>query len=778
MKEITMHDAQSQATAALTQPSSLVPHAPSLDRRRFLIGGGAALGLVVATVNGDADGQTASPPHAPTGPLPTNLGSWVAILPDDVVIIRCGRSEMGQGVHTGLATLVAEELSCRWEQVRVETGRPDAAFKNVAGGRNILAAHHGFALDEAEHGWLLTKIATLATEQFTGGSTSIIDGFVRAREAGAVARRMLTMAAARLWNVAEAECQARDGTIIHEASGRSLRFGEAASLVAGLAPPDSVTLKPRAQWTMIGASLPRIDIPAKVDGSALFASDVRLPGMVFAAMRHAPQLGSALARFKAESVTGMTGVQGVYPVPGGVAVVADNGWRARRAAQALEVEWTPSPHASLDDEAIAQAMRKALTGKPKQAAAKGDAGKAMATAAKTFALEFQVPYLAHATMEPQSCVAALSGGKLELWAPVQAQTRAVAAAAEAAGVKARDVILHTPYLGGGFGRRSETDFVVQAATLARLTGKPVQLAWSREEDMAHDFYRPAALCRIEAGLNAEGELVAWNQTLAVQSIMERVFPAATLMGPDPSMLEGADHLPYAIAHQRLDYAKVDLPVPVGPWRSVGHSQNAFFVESAIDEAAARAGRDPLELRRRLLADEPRLLAMLDILAEKTGWQPGQARTETAKGGKIGRGIALHRSFNAAVAQMVEVEIDDRGWLRVHRVVVVADCGLAVNPLIVESQLVSAIAYGLSAALYGAISFKQGKVQESNFTDYQVVRLTSMPKTEVHIMPSVHPPGGIGEPGLPPLAPALCNAIFAATGQRVTSLPLRRQFSIL
>jgi len=736
---------------------------PMLGRRQFLVGAGAA-GLLVGFAL--APRARAQVPEPDAGSA--RMNAWVLVAPDGTVTLQCGRSEMGQGVFTGLATLVAEELGCAWSSLRVETGPPDAAFKNVAGGKNLLAPSHltpepggGFA------DWLLTGIATLATEQFTGGSKSIPDAFVRAREAGAVAREMLVTAAARNWGVAPAECTVAEGAVVHAASGRSAGFGELAAAAARVEPPSEVTLKPRGEWKLIGTSPARLDLPAKVDGSARFASDVRRPGMLFAAVANCPVPGGALKSFDAAPVRAMPGVKAVRAVPGGVAVVADNGWRARQGLAALAVQWDDGPNAALDTALVEATLAKALDGELDTAFEAGDGASALAGAARPLSAEYRLPYLAHATMEPMTCTAEVTEQGVQVWAPTQAQTRAVAAAADAAGVSKSDVTLHTTLLGGGFGRRGEVDFIQQAVTLAKEVGAPVQVNWSREEDMRHDFYRPAAVVRMDAALDGAGLPSAWRQRLASQSIMARVFPPSTLMGPDPTMIEGAAHLPYAVPHQSVEVAAVDLAVPVGPWRSVGHSLNAFSTECFLDEMAAAGGHDPLELRRTLLKDHPRLRAVLDLAAEKAGWgtalEPGR-----------GRGLAFHVSFGAVVAQVAEVTAGADGRLSVDRVVAAVDCGTVVNPSIVEAQVQGSIVYALSAALFGRITWDKGRVVQGNFPDYEAVRLAQMPKVEVHVVPSEALPAGIGEPAVPPLAPAVVNAVFAATGRRVRALPLAEQ----
>ena len=738
-----------------------------IPSRRAVLIGGAGLGLLVGlgVWRLAAKGPRLAGSTDEAGAF---LHDWIHVGADGLVTIRTGFSEMGQGVFTGVATLVAEELGCRLDQIRVETGPASDAFKNIAVGRDVLAPNRGLAEGDPSGfgGATLDFVAEAATQQITGGSSAMADRFVRARQAGALARSLLVAAAARRWGVAPADCAAKDGAVLHAASGRSLGFGDLALAAVKEPPPSSVALKPRAQWTVIGGAVPRFDLPAKVDGSAVYGIDVRRPGMVFAAIANCPVFGGALKRFDAAAAKAMPGVIAVLPAPGGLAVVADSTWRAKRALAAVDIVWDDGPNRALDSAAIAAAMASALD-KPKTVAAAGDFSAAYAGAAKTLRAEYALPYLAHATMEPMNCTAEVGPDRVEVWAPTQAQTLSVTAAAKAAGVSEDKVTLHTTYLGGGFGRRLEADFVEQAVTIAKAVGRPVQLLWSREEDMQHDFYRPAALVRMEGGLDAEGKPVAWRLAIANQSILARVFPPATWLATDETQIQGAVALPYAIANRRTDLATIETAVPVGSWRSVGNSITAFAKESFLDEMASAAGADPLAFRLALLADAPRLAALLQRASDEAGWGTPLPAGE-------GRGIALHTSFGTAVAEVAEVAVGAKGALTVRRVTAAVDCGSVVNPDIVRAQVESAIVYGLSAALFGKITIRDGRVEQQSFPDYDVVHMAQAPKIAVHVVASDAPPGGIGEPGLPPLAPALANAIFAATGRRIRALPLTDQ----
>jgi isoquinoline 1-oxidoreductase beta subunit len=738
-----------------------------IPSRRSVLIGGAGLGLLVGlgVWRLGAKGPRLAGTTDASGAF---LHDWIHIGSDGKVTIRSGFSEMGQGVFTGVATLIAEELGCRLDQIEVETGPASDAFKNIAVGRDILVPNRGLAEGEPEGfaGGTLNFVAEAATQQITGGSSSMTDRFVRARSAGALARILLIAAAARQWGVSPEDCVAKNGAVVHTASGRSLGFGELAKAAAAEKPPASITLRPRDQWTLIGGTVPRFDIPAKVDGSARYGIDTRRPGMVFAAVANCPTFGGALKSFDDANARATPGFVAVLPVPGGVAAVADSTWRAKRALAATTIVWDEGPHAKLDSAAIAKSLSDALAS-AKKVSATGDFAAAYSSGAKQLTAEYSLPYLAHATMEPMNCTAEIADDGVHVWAPTQAQTMAVAAAAKAAGVGEDKVRLHTTYLGGGFGRRLESDFVEQAVTLAKALGKPVQVLWSREEDIQHDFYRPAALVRMEGSLGRDGKASGLRLAIANQSILARVFPPATWLAADETEIQGGVLFPYAIPNQRTDLATIDPGVPVGSWRSVGNSITAFAKECFIDEMAEAAGTDPLAFRLAMLDGEPRLAALLKLAGEKAGWGGPLAKGE-------GRGVALHTSFGTAVAEIVEVAVGDKGALRVKRVTAAVDCGTVVNHDIVRAQVEGAIVFGLSAALFGKISIKNGRVEQQSFPDYDMVHMAQAPAIAVHIAPSDAPPGGIGEPGLPPLAPALANAVFAATHRRIRALPLMDQ----
>lgn len=753
---------------------------PKLKRRHFVLGTAGAVGALVVgwAATPVASRLTGSQP-LPAAPGQVALNGWVKVGSDNTVTLMMSQSEMGQGTHTGLSMLLAEEMGASLGQIRLETAGSDAIYNNQAAILDALPfrpGDEGAMKRSTEHvmGKLLRAIPGLSG---TGGSSSITDQWVPLREAGASARTMLLGAAAALWQVPAAECRAEAGRVLHQASGRSATFGELAPKAAQQPLPTQVALKKPADFKLIGQPARRMDGAAKLDGSATFGLDVLPPGLLYASIAMCPTTGGRVASFDATAAQKLPGVRkvmalepvgatliGTGATPGGVAVIADTPYHAMRAVKALAIEWDHGPAASLSSSEMIERLSQTLRTRPGNARLDdGDVAGAFRSAAKTIEAEYRVPFLAHATMEPMNCTVQFKDGKATVWAPTQAPGFTRGAAAKALGIDADKVELHVTYLGGGFGRRYSTDFVTQAATLARETGgAPVQLFWSREEDMAHDFYRPAYVARCRAGFDAAGALVAW-QTVTAGSSMG----APSLMD---TATDGAWNTAYAFPNARVAHVPVESAMPTGVWRSVAHSQNGFFVESFIDECAAATGKDPVAFRAALLAKDERHLRVLRRVAELSNWS--QPPAPGPDGAKRARGLAIHRSFGSIVAQVAEVSVSPDRQVRVHRVTCVVDCGVAVNPNLIRQQMEGAIVYGLSAALHGEITVEKGRVQQSNFHDYMPLRMNECPAIEVEIAASGEAPGGVGEPGTPPIAPAVANAVFALTGQRLRSLPLR------
>ncbi|MGV7211353.1 molybdopterin cofactor-binding domain-containing protein [Oxalobacteraceae bacterium A2-2] len=743
------------------------------SRRRFILSGVAGAGaLLVGWGVYPARQRLHGSRPLPLRDGAIQLNGWVAIAPDGTVSIAVPRSEMGQGVHTALPMLVAEELDVPLSAVRVVQAPPDHIYGNVAVIQDGLPFHpDDQGRLKAATLWTLGKVAREMGLSLTGGSTSIKDAWQPMREAGATARAQLVAAAAQAWKVAPAACRTEAGHVIY--GQRRASYGSLAAQAVGAAPGE-VVLKAPADFRLIGQPVARLDTPSKVNGSAVFGIDVRLPGMLYAAVRMSPIIGGTLAGMDAAPVLKMPGVQRVMdfssaliPNAGagaGVAVVASTWWQAKSAAQALELSWAEGANGRLASDAVWKELAAAMerdSGHVYHAV--GDV-EAVQGAARAVSAEYRAPFLAHAAMEPISCTAQVVNGKCHVWAATQSPTFAIQAAARAAGVPESEVELTVTLLGGGFGRRLEVDMVAQAVAIARqCAGAPVQMIWSREDDLAHDVYRPAALARYSALLDGAGAVLAYVCKAASGSVSQhfgRRYLALPVAGPEKALAEGQFDHPYEFPSQRLSYLVVDSAVPLGNWRSVGHSHNAFFKECFIDELAHAAGQDGAAYRRGLLRRHPRQLAVLDAALARAGSAPeGRAH-----------GVALHQSYGTIVAQVAEVSVQGRE-IRVHRVVCALDCGIAVNPSLIAQQVESSVVFGLSAALYGNISIRDGKVEQSNFHDYPVLRLAQAPEVETVILPSDQPPEGMGEPAVPPLAPAVANAVFKLTGQRLRSLPL-------
>ncbi|HEY3130270.1 MAG TPA: xanthine dehydrogenase family protein molybdopterin-binding subunit [Acidobacteriota bacterium] len=666
--------------------------------------------------------------------------AFIRIGTNDIVTIIVTKSEMGQGVYTSLPMLIAEELEADWSRIRVESPPVDPAYN-----------HTQFGI------------------QITGGSTSINSEWERLRKAGATARMMLVAAAAQTWNVNPQSCRAERGYVIHGSGRRRLSFGALADAAAKIEAPKDVALKDPKDFKLIGKSTRRLDTPSKVDGTAQFGLDVRVPGMLTAVLLRPPVFGAKVARINDEKARAVNGVKAVVPVRAGVAVVATGFWAAKLGRDALEVVWDEGPNATLSTADLREQYSN-LARTPGAIARKdGDPVHALQNSAKQITAEYEVPYLAHAMMEPLNCLVDLRSDHCEIWTGTQFQTVDRAAAAGVAGLKPELVQIHTTLLGGGFGRRANpaSDFIVEAVEVAKAVRAPVKVIWTREDDIRGGWYRPLWYDRLAAGVDAEGKPIAWTHTVVGQSIMAGT-PFESVMvknGVDGTSVEGAAELPYAIPNVQVDLHSPKVGVPVQWWRSVGHSHTGFVVESFLDEVAHAAGKDPYQFRRALLAGQPRYLGVLELAANQAKWG------SSLPGGR-GHGIAVHFSFNTYVAQVAEVSVSDDGEVRVHRVVCAVDCGRVVNPDTVVAQLESGIIYALTAALKGEITLERGRVQQSNFHDYPMLRMNEAPEIEVHIVPSAEPPTGVGEPGVPPTAAAVANAIFAATGKRVRRLPIR------
>lgn len=744
----------------------------TLSRRQFLITGAALSGgLLVGCGKPSAADRLGDHSLLPVEGGEVALNGWVKIAPDGKVTVAVPRSEMGQGVLTALPMLLVEELDARWEDVQVEQAPVARIYANATMMLNVVP----FTTDDDS---VLARMARASVQrlgyalslQITGGSASVRDAWEPMRLAGATARAMLVEAAAKRWSVAPGQCQVEAGQVINTKTGAKLGFGELAKEAAELTPSQDVPFKAPSQYKLIGKPMARRDIPAKVNGSAVFGIDVKLDGMVYAAIAQPPVFGAKVASVDDKAALQHKGVIKVLRIPQGVVVVANNWWRAKQALAEVKIAYEPSPNDQLSSADIAKKYKDELSAsKGFSYGDKGDTDLAFKQAGKVVEASYWAPFLAHAAMEPINCVAQVKDGRVTVWCSTQSPSLAKWKAGQVAGVDSDKVTLHVPFLGGGFGRRLEVDMVEQAVAIAKqIDGQPVKLLWTREEDMQHDVYRPAALSEFRAALDAQGRVTAWSNRVAAQSVsydsVRRLMPSIASNTPDKNQIEGAFDIPYEFDNVTVRQIRPETHVPVGSWRSVGHSYNAFFTESFVDELAYAAGQDPYAFRRGLLQKHPRHLAVLELAATKAGWgtplPPGRAR-----------GIALHESFGSWCAEVAEVSME-QGQLKVHRVVCAIDCGVVVNPDTVEAQMQSAIVYGLSAALFGEITIAHGRVEQTSFPSYDAVRLAQMPVIETHIVPSAAAPGGVGEPGTPPIAPAVTNAIYALTKQRIRSLPIR------
>ncbi len=759
--------------------------------RRFVLGSFAAAGALVVgwSVLPPRQRVRASRPVAAAA-WQTALNGWVSIGTDETVRLICPKSEMGQGVHTALAMLLAEELEVPLSAVQIQGSGIDAIYANIATLVDGLPFHpddDGVVKRLAQ--WLTAKSMREMGVMMTGGSSSVKDLWLPLRQAGASAREMLLAAAAARWQVPVAECVAQAGVVKH-ASGKQASYGELVGAAAALPVPEAPVLKPASAFKLIGTPALRHEAAAKVNGTALYALDVKLPNMLYASVLACPTRGGSVVKVDEAAALKLPGVKKVVTLApvrgasGAVAVVAEQRIQAIKALAALKVEWAAGPAAGFSSAGVYETLGKAIDTDDGFGYYKhGDVDAALKTAARTLNAEYRAPYVAHQQMEPNCCTVWAKDGAATVWAPTQVPDLARSGVAKQLGLDEEKVLMNVMLLGGGFGRRLEADFIVQAAAVAQavaqsFAGTPVQTLWSREQDLKNDFFRPACVSRFTAGLDGKGQLVAWRNTSAGQAVLPQALGRALglpWVGPDKTAAEGAFDQPYEWPAARVGHVMVDLPVPVGFWRSVGHSHQAFFKECFVDEVAGAAGVDPLTFRESLLQQprHARHLAVLRRCAQAAGW--GLPLADAEDGAKKARGLALHQSFGSVVAQVVEASLAPAGAgqrIRVHRVVCAIDCGLAVNPLNIQAQMESAVVFGLSAALYGEVHLVNGQVQESNFHDAPVLRVNECPAIETHIMASSEPPEGVGEPGVPPLAPALANALFALTGQRLRSLPLK------
>jgi isoquinoline 1-oxidoreductase beta subunit len=713
----------------------LASHAagPSLSRRRFLqagaaAGGGLMLSLNLLLPNGAA--EAADEGFAPN--------AFIRIGSDGQIVLTLPYVEMGQGTYTSIPMLIAEELEVDLNRVRLDHAPPNEKL-------------YGNPL--------------LGGIQATGNSNAVRASWKPLREAGAIARTMLVEAAAKRWNVDPASCRAQSGEVLHALTGRRLKYGEIAGDASGLPIPESVPLKRPDDFKLIGTPAKRLDAPAKVNGTAVYGIDVRPPGVKIATLAQSPVFGGRVKNVDDTAAKAVKGVRQIVRLDDAVAVIADHMGAAKKGLAALVIEWDDGPHARLDIEEIVGELEKATLNSGALAQNIGNVDGAAAASVKKIEATYQVPFLAHATMEPMNCTVHVRKDGCEIWVGSQVIARVQVAAAETTGLPLDKIVVHNHLLGGGFGRRLEVDGVIRAVQIAQHVDGPVKVVWTREEDIQHDMYRPYWFDRLSAGLDGNGMPVAWNHRFAGSSVIARWAPPVFKNGLDADTTEGAINLVYALPNMHVEYLRVEPPgIPTAFWRSVGPSHNVFVTESFIDELAAAAKQDPVAYRRSLLDKSPRAKAVLELAAEKAGW--GQPLPERA-----GRGVSLQFAFATYMAQIAEVAVSKDGLVRVRRVVCAVDCGTVVNPDTVRAQIEGAIIFGITAALYGEITLKNGRVEQSNFDNYQMLRMNEAPLIEVYIVQSSEPPSGIGEPGTSAIVPAVTNAIFAASGKRLRKLPI-------
>jgi len=713
-----------------------------LSRRRFLsvsaaAGGGLLIGFMAVPSIRDADAaqSVAGEPFTPN--------AFIRIGSDGQIVLTMPYVEMGQGTYTSIPMLIAEELEVDLKQVQLEAAPPnEKLYANP-----------------------------LLGVQATGNSNAVRGAWQPLRQAGATARTMLVSAAAKRWNVEPASCRAQSGEVLHASTGRKIKYGDLAADASRMPVPENVALKPRKDFKLIGTPAKRLDTPSKVNGTAVYGIDVRPPGVKIATLAQSPVFGGRVKSVDDTKAKAVKGVHQIVRLDDAVAVVADHMGAAKKGLAALEIEWDDGPLAKLTTDAIVGELEKATLNSGAVAQNIGNVETAMATAVTKVEATYEVPFLAHATMEPMNCTVHVRKDGCEIWVGSQALARAQATAAKTTGLPLDKVVVHNHLIGGGFGRRLEIDGVTRAVQIAMQVEGPVKVVWTREEDIQHDMYRPCFFDRISAGLDDKGMPVAWSNRFAGSSIIARWLPPGFNKGLDPDTTEGAIDLVYALPNLHVEYLRVEPPgIPTAFWRSVGPSHNVFVTESFIDELAVAAKQDPVAYRRALLDKTPRAKAVLDLAAQKAGWgKPLPAG--------VGRGVSVQFVFATYLAQVAEVEVSKEGAVRVRRVVCAVDCGTVVNPDTVRAQIQSAIIFGITAALHGEITLKGGRIEQSNFHDYQMLRMNEAPAIEVYIMNSAEPPGGMGEAGTSAITPAVTNAIFAATGKRIRKLPVAKQAAV-
>jgi isoquinoline 1-oxidoreductase beta subunit len=703
----------------------------TLRRREFIkvtTSAGAGLALSFHLPWGEKLVALAQERESPFAP-----NAWLRIDKDGTVTIIVAKSEMGQGVRTALPMIVAEELDADWSKVIVEQAIADKKYGSMG----------------------------------TGGSTSVRTSWEKLRTAGATARAMLVTAAAQTWGVPESTCRTENGMVIHTQSGRKLAYAELTQTAAKVPVPERVTLKYPKDFRIIGKRMPRVDTPGKVDGSAKFGIDIRIPGMLYASVAMCPVFGGKVKAYQDQKALSVPGVKKVVRIDDGVAVVAESTWAAFQGRDALQITWDEGPNVQLSSESIREMFIDAAKRPGAVAQKEGDCDAALSTAAKRIDAVYEVPFLAHATMEPMNCVADVRKDRCEIWVSTQDPQGFQGKACEITGLPEDKVIVHTTLLGGGFGRRHEPDVLAHAVQVSKAIDAPVKVTWTREDDMMHDWYRPASYHMLSGGLDESGNLVAFRHKIIAPSISESKWPGSARNGLDEGAVEGAVRLPYSIPNFLVEYVMANTPVPLTWWRSVYPSQNVFAVESFMDELAYAAGKDPFESRRSLVTKMPRMKKAMELAAEKAGWG-----RPLPKGHALGIALSPPAFFVTPVVQIAEVSVGTDKRVKLHRVVCSIDCGIAVNPDSIEAQMESGFVYGVTAALNGKVTLKKGRVEQENFDDYPILAIDEMPVVQTVIVESSEPPSGTGEPGVPAAAPAVVNAIFAATGQRVRTLPIR------